>query len=382
MVDNADDMDTVFGPPGGPGGPGGLNKYLPESEDSVVLFTTRSREVAVSSAGGDVVELHEMDPGEAADYLEKSLIRDDDAGTAELLKRLTYLPLAITQAAAYLNITGVPVAEYLNLLRGADQEAASLMSREFHDSTRYEGSQNAVATTWIVSFDQIRRSDSTAADLLAFMSCIKPKAIPQSMLPRCELEEQMVHAVGTLCGYAFLTRRGDSKVFDMHSLVHLATRIWIQREGRVATTSEAAIRQVAEVFPDDDYVKRSLWREYLPHAFRVLRQCSEADMKEKYNLCYWVGRCLRVARRIREAVQYLEEAWRWRKSHFKEDGPSRLESQHELAIDYRANGQVPAAIALLEQVVAIEASTLAEDHPDRLASQQWLAYMLQTSSPE
>ena len=52
----------------------------------------------------------------------------------------------------------------------------------------------------------------------------------------------MVHAVGTLCGYAFLTRRGDSKVFDMHSLVHLATRIWIQGEGRTATTKEKAHR--------------------------------------------------------------------------------------------------------------------------------------------
>ncbi len=62
VVDNADDMDTVFGSPGGRGGRGGLNKYLPESEDGVVLFTTRSRQVAVSAARGDVVELLEMDP--------------------------------------------------------------------------------------------------------------------------------------------------------------------------------------------------------------------------------------------------------------------------------------------------------------------------------
>ena len=370
VVDNADHMDTVFG---SPGRQGGLNKYLPESENGVVLFTTRSREVAQSAAGRDVVKLLEMDPAEAADYLEKSLIRSDVAGATELLKELAYLPLAITQAAAYLNTTEAAIAEYLRLLRGADQEAASLMSREFHDNTRYEGSQNAVATTWLVSFDQIRKSDVAAADLLAFLSCIEPKAIPQSMLPRPELEEQMVHAIGTLCGYAFLTRRGDSKVFDMHSLVHLATRIWVRREGRVATTSESAIRRVAAVFPDDNHANRRLWREYLPHAFRVLRHGSEADVEEKYNLCYWVGRCLRVDGRIREAVGYLEEAWQWMKNHFAEDHPDRLASQHTLAIAYRANGQVPAAVALLEQVVAIREKTLAEDHPSRLASQHALA---------
>ncbi|KAL2289486.1 hypothetical protein FJTKL_01757 [Diaporthe vaccinii] len=224
IVDNADEMELLFGCSDKPGG---INKYLQVNEDGLILFTTRSQEVAVSVAGGDVVELPEMDPQEAKRFLEESLIGKellhDEALTMTLLDKLTYLPLAITQAAAYLNTTGVPMAEYLNLLRGADQEAASLMSREFHDSTRYEGSQNAVATTWIVSFDQIRRSDGAAADLLAFMSCIEPKAIPQSMLPRCELEEEMV------------------KVFDMHSLVYLATRIWIQREGRVATTSEAVI---------------------------------------------------------------------------------------------------------------------------------------------
>ncbi|KAK4236844.1 hypothetical protein C8A03DRAFT_45208 [Achaetomium macrosporum] len=370
IVDNTDDIDLFFGPSDKPGG---LNEYLPESEDGLVLFTTRSREVAVAVARNSVTELLEMDPQEAADYLKKSLIRSSGAGTAELLKELTYLPLAITQAAAYLNTTGVPITEYLRLLRGADQDTASLMSREFHDDTRYRGSPNAVATTWLVSFDQICKSDGAAADLLSFMSCIEPKGIPQSILPRFELEEQMVHAVGTLCGYAFLTRRGDSKIFDMHSLVHLATRIWIQGEGRTATIDEKATRHLATVFPDDDYTNCSLWREYLPHAFRVLQHSEGLDMEERSNLCFWVGRCLRVDGRIKEAIRYVEEACQWRNSHFAEDHPSRLASQHVLAMAYNANGRVKEAVALLEQVVAIQAKTFAEDHPDRLASQHALA---------
>ncbi|KAL8310400.1 hypothetical protein RB597_010306 [Gaeumannomyces tritici] len=374
VVDNADDANLLFG---SPDTPSGLIDYLPESEHGLVLFTTRSREVAVSAAGSDVVELSEMDPQEAADYLEKLLIKKDllrDEGeSTKLLKELTYLPLAITQAAAYLNTIQVSIAEYLKLLRGTDQNAASLMSREFHDKTRHKSSRNAVATTWLVSFDQIRKSDPAAADLLFFLSCIEPKAIPQSILPRLEVKEQMVHAIGTLCGCAFLTRRGDSQVFDMHSLVHLATRIWIQREGRTATAHGKATRHLAEVFPDDDYANRSLWREYLPHVFKALQGSEGVDTEEKSNLCFWVGRCLRVDGRAKEAVTYLRKAWQWRDGHFAEDHLWRLASQHALAIAYRDNGQVRQAVALLEQVVAIWAKTFADDHPDRLASQHALA---------
>jgi hypothetical protein len=162
VVDNADDKDILFG---SADMPGGISKYLPESDDGLTLFTTRSREVAVSVTGSDIVELHGMDPPEAAEVLKSLLPKDmlrDEAAMAELLKKLTYLPLAITQAAAYINVKRLPLAEYVELLHGTQQNIIDLMSKEFWDN----GSQNAVATTWFVSFDQIRKSDNVAADLL------------------------------------------------------------------------------------------------------------------------------------------------------------------------------------------------------------------------
>lgn len=158
-----------------------------------------------------------------------------------------------------------------------------------------------------MSFDQIRKSDGATADLLAFLSCIEPKEISQSILPRFELEEQIVYTIGTLYGYAFLTRRRNSEVFDMHSLVHLATRIWLQREGLIATTEEKATRHLAKVFPSNDYTNRHIWREYLPHASRVLQRSKELNIAERSDLLFWVGQCLRADRRIKEAVRSLEE---------------------------------------------------------------------------
>ncbi|KAK4244388.1 putative kinesin light chain [Corynascus novoguineensis] len=346
VVDNADDKDILFG---SVDMPGGIIEYLPESDNGLTLFTTRSREVAVSVTGSDVIELHEIERLEAADYLEKSLIQKDTVrdktATEELLKQLTYLPLAITQAAAYINIKQVPLAKYLELLRGTQQDLVSLMSKEFRDNTRYLGSQNAVATTWLVSFDQIRKSDNSAADLLSFISCIEPKGIPQSLFPG----------------------RGDSEVFDMHNLVHLAARIWVQREGLTATASEKATRQLATVFPSDDYENRTIWRD------------KELDIEEKSDLLLCIGRCLIVDGRTKEAVRSLEEACQWRSCHFDEDHPSRLASQHELARAYQANGQVKEAITLLKHVVSIRERTLAEDDPDRLKLQHALARAYQAN---
>jgi tetratricopeptide (TPR) repeat protein len=379
IVDNADDKDMLLG---SSDTPDGVLENLPQSERGLTLFTSRSREVGVAVAGKDVVELYEMNPQEAESFLEKSLIRrdllSDSAATTRLLKELTYLPLAITQATAYLNINQVSIAEYLRLLRATEQDMIHLMSRQFRDNTRYKDSQNAVATTWLVSFEQIRKSDNVAAELLSFISRIEPKAIPQSILPSLDSEEQMLHAIGTLRGYAFMVRRGDEEVFDMHSLVHLATRIWIQREGRVTQTMEKAARHLAAIFPSDDYVNRSLWREYLPHALRVLYGDERVDIEERYKLDFRAGKCLLEDGRIKEAVRCFEECYRWRKSHFPEEHPGRLSSQYDLARVYKADGQIKKAIELLEYVVSVEEKTLAEEHPDRLASQHELARAYQT----
>ncbi|KAJ9634903.1 hypothetical protein H2199_008767 [Coniosporium tulheliwenetii] len=384
IVDNADDMDVLFGCSDKPGG---ISEYFPESEDGLILFTTRHREVAVSVAGSDVIELQEMDSQEAMSFLEKSLIRKhllgNKAVVTELLNELTCLPLAITQAAAYLNTNQVSIAAYLRLLRGTEQDTISLMSREFRDSTRYKGSQNTVATTWLVSFDQIRKSDSAAAVLLSFISRIEPNAIPQSILPGLQSEEQTVHAIGTLCAYAFMIRRGESEIFDIHSLVHLATRIWVERHVLGEQTMTKAIQHLAMAFPSNEYTNRQIWREYLPHALRVLKGSEGLDVEESYDLYVRVGQCLQADGRIKEAVRCLEESYQWRMGHFPEDHPDRLGSQHTLATAYEEDGQVAEAVELLEHVVAIEAKVLRVDHPDRLLSQRALTLMYesQASSP-
>jgi hypothetical protein len=137
VVDNADDLALVLG---GQDKPGIVN-YLPQSEHGIVLLTTRSAEVAEAVAGADVFELGDMDGKEVLDLLGNSVRRagvlSDETATGELLRELAYLPLAITQAAAYLNRNKIPVTKYLQSLRGTEQDTIRLLSRQFHDSGRY-----------------------------------------------------------------------------------------------------------------------------------------------------------------------------------------------------------------------------------------------------
>lgn len=89
MVDNADDWDVVIGSRQTEG----IADYLPQSEEGVILFTTRAREVAVSLTRGDVLKLGPMERPDAVHSLEASLANDvvrNEATTNQLLDELAY----------------------------------------------------------------------------------------------------------------------------------------------------------------------------------------------------------------------------------------------------------------------------------------------------
>ncbi|KAM0082396.1 hypothetical protein ACKRZS_005380 [Fusarium odoratissimum] len=264
IMDNADDIETLYGTAEAPGG---INQFIPDCDHGYILFTTRSREVAVSVAQSNIVKLSEMNDEDAKALLKGSLIEknqmQDTALIDKLLQELAYLPLAITQASAYMKANEISVNEYLRLLQNTDQDMVELLSCGFRDSTHYDPSQGAVATTWIVSFNQIRALHEDAATLLSITACLEPKAIPRALFPPLGSEQKLTRAIGTLCGYSFLSKREDGETFDMHSLVHLATQRWNQDDGLEKGICQMAVAHIAEAFPCDDWDKRERgWRPY------------------------------------------------------------------------------------------------------------------------
>ncbi|OQD65065.1 hypothetical protein PENPOL_c006G04970 [Penicillium polonicum] len=367
IVDNADDIDLLFDK---------LDQYFPASNKGVTLLTTRSREVALSFAGRDIVEIQKMTTKEGIAFLTKIVGEDslcDENSTMQLLEELNFLPLAIAQAAYYICRNDGTSTRYLELMHKTEKDRMSLASREFHDRTRYRGMSNAVATTWLISFNQIQSSDPSAADLLGFISYLEPKAIPRSILPLLDSEEEMEFAIGTLCSYGFLTRRNNQNMFDIHSLVQLSTRVWITEARKTQQVITTVTQHIDKCFPSDEYTNRDTWRMYLPHALEILRREESQGVSERYSLLSKVGNCVLTDGRAKEAVTFFGNVCAWNESQYDEEHPERLASQHELAQAYKSNGQIKQALKLLEHVVAVRKRTLDEEHPNRLASQYTLA---------
>ncbi|KAI3571440.1 hypothetical protein IWW34DRAFT_291926 [Fusarium oxysporum f. sp. albedinis] len=372
IVDNADEEELILGT----ADKAGLEEYLPQSDHGIFLLTTRSGQVADEFAQADVIYIEQMDQEEATNFFEKSLVQKhllrDKVATGELLAYLTFLPLAITQAAAYLNRNRAPIRTYLGLLRNAENHDTRVLEREFRDNTRYKGSQNAIGTTWIVSFRQIQKSDHLAVDLLSFMSCIEPKAIPQSMLPDAK-QDELEWAIGTLCSYSFLIRRKEKDVFDMHSLVHTATRGWLEKQDREREVLNNATCHLAARFPTEEDAHYDLRREYLPHAMRLLSRNYEDKTVETYQLFKKAGDSFDTDRRFKEVIKCFEEVCQWRQSLHPETDHIRLTSEHELARAYLNDRRIKEAIKMFEHVVAVQKETLDEKDYKRLISEHELA---------
>jgi len=83
-------------------------KYLPKTTNGSIIVTTRTRRVANFLTGKEVIELREMSPNEGVEMFTKALekpdLAADHAVTLTLLKKLAYLPLAIIQAASFINM--------------------------------------------------------------------------------------------------------------------------------------------------------------------------------------------------------------------------------------------------------------------------------------
>ncbi|KAJ5532275.1 hypothetical protein N7494_008827 [Penicillium frequentans] len=366
IVDNADDHDLLFNK---------LGQYFPVSENNgVTLFTTRSREVAVTFASSDIVELGKMTLAEGEAFLTKIMGKDllcSPQLTTQLLEELHFLPLAIVQAAFYMSKLGVNISKYLEIMHNTEKDRADLASRDFHDRTRYASLPNAVMATWTISFEQIRKTAPNAAELLEFLSYIEPKEIPRSMLPTPKSKENTEYAIGVLCSYAFLTKEDDGNAYDMHGLVQLATKRWVEEDGHARQVIQKVIQRMDECFPSYENYNLENCRAYLPHALKIIRRAESQGISERYSLLIKVGDFAYLEGREKEALSFFEDASTWHKS--QNDEENRQFSEHALANAYRSSKQTKRAVQILARVVEARRKTAAKDDRSLLAYQYALA---------
>ncbi|CZR65364.1 related to kinesin light chain 1 [Phialocephala subalpina] len=378
VFDNADDINMWIAEAGSEPGSGRLIEYLPRSDRGCIVFTSRDRKTAVKLAHQNIVEVPEMDEDVATQLLQKCLVNpglaSSGSDTKALLKELTYLPLAIVQAAAYINENGIIFADYLSLLADQEEEVIDLLSEEFEDNGRYYNVKNPVATTWLISFEQIRHRDPLAADYLSFMCCIDPKDIPQSLLPPGPSRKKEMEAIGTLNAYSFISKRPADLTLDLHRLVHLSTRNWLRKEKLLAHSTERVIVRLEEVFLDENHKNRSVWRAYLPHARYVLESnLVDKDWQSRMDLIWRYGMCLYEDGRWNEAEAAITEVLEIKKRDLSAGHPTTLTGMAYLAATYKNQGRWDEAEELFMQVIEISKTKLGADHPATLNSIAHLA---------
>jgi tetratricopeptide (TPR) repeat protein len=381
IVDNADDSKMLFERDAEDSTALALIDYLPFSRNGSIIFTTRNRKVAVKLAGTNVIQVSLMKPDDAKEVLrgcllDKDLLLDTEAA-AKLLDLLGYLPLAIVQAAAYMNENDISITDYTDLYNGSEKEIIDILSEDFEDQGRYRDIQNSIAKTWLISFNQIQRQTPLAIEYLSFMACLLNQDIPQSILPQASTKKNFLEAVGILTAYSLLIRREDRKTFDIHGLVHLAIRNWLRNMGQMTMWANKTVERLAEIIPAGGHQDRDIWTAYLPHASHLLKSEDLKPREEKFiTLSDHLGRCLYSNGRYVEAEQVHRQTLDLRINALGANDPDTLMSSACLAEALSHQGKYAEAEKLHRETLEIRKKVLGVEHPDVMNSMQYLAQAL------
>jgi hypothetical protein len=166
---------------------------LPPGIPGHVIVTTRRGGFA---ALGQVMDLDVIDLSDAVRLL-RSRVPDLGQDIGErIAAELGRLPLALEQAAAYLDRTQMPGQEYLDLLR---RRAADLYARgQVTDRT------DTIATLWDISLERISSESPAAVQLLDVCAYLAPEPIPLDLFTAHpgELPEPLASAAADKLAFA------------------------------------------------------------------------------------------------------------------------------------------------------------------------------------
>jgi Tetratricopeptide repeat len=360
VFDNAPDRASVqaFLPPAGRGG---------------VLVTSRDP----FWPPGQVLEVQVLDREVAAGFLGNRTGDADRQAALELADELGGLPLALEQAAAYIQATGNTLAGYLDSFRRRRPEMLARGEPAGYGST--------VAATWSLAFGRLEQSAPGAAGLLRLLACCAPEAVPLRLLlqPREGLadrrglevapvlvpllEDQLAagDAIAALRRYSLVSRPADG-VVSVHRLVHAV--MLDQMPAELASAWRQAAADLIEAAIPGDPLQPGTWPLYallLPHVQAALAADSDgmADMADYlgYSGSYAAARDL---------CQSVVEA-RVRASGAEH--PATLTARSSLALWTGMAGDAASARDQFAALLPIRERVLGPEDPDTLADRGNLA---------
>jgi tetratricopeptide (TPR) repeat protein len=352
VLDNADDPLSTTGlrPPLAM-----LFDLVPPVVAGQVLITTRQRSWEDHA---EVLALDVLDPEHARRFLLKRSGSDDERSAGEVAELLGHLALALEQAGAYVRQTGISLSGYLDRLRRFPTRMLGKGRPRHRDPT------DTLATTWLVSLEQIEKVPGAPA-LLELAAFLAPTSIPRDLIGERapELPEginglpgdpiELDEAVGALYGYGLL--EADEKTLDVHPLIQEVVRGRLDAAKADRRTGQV-IRLLAALFPEDPLRDIRSWPHcefLLAHVLAAARH-AEARAVEGRDTSWLLDRAavyLQARGRYLEARELFERALTLAERCFPDAAGNRLNDLGYLLLEA---GDHPTARDVLKHALAIE----------------------------
>jgi hypothetical protein len=314
-----------------------------------------------------------MDEVHALALLKKKIGKQDDSkDIVELATALEFIPLAIVQAAAYISERAprCSVQQYLKEFRMSDRKKTSLLNHEGGQLRRDWEAKNSIIITWQISFDHIRQVRPSAADLLSLMSFFDRQGIPQALVQiRIETgqsrgnlggadedgekdndKDSISESIGddgfeddilTLRNYSFISVNADKTTFEMHRLVQLATRKWLDAHAQLERWKQQFIKNLFAEFPTGEYENWKTYQLLFPHVkSAVAQQPDEEDsLREWASLLYKAAWYAWRRGNVDDAEKMSVKAMKARRKLFGQEHEETLSGMAIVGLAYGLGGR-------------------------------------------
>lgn len=359
VLDNADEASVRFNVDHDPTGATpqdgqdrALSTYLPQDSHGSILTTARNKDVARKLTGNydAIIEVDPMDKDHALELLSKKAGKQPDMEHgAALVEALEYMPLAISQAGAYIQQQAPrsSIKKYLEEFRKSERRKISLLNWNEESLRRDRSASNSVIVTWQMSFESIRTKRPSAADLLSLMSFFDRQGIQEWLVrppdniasqdsntkecdgdddsdvstPSDASEDPAVQVfkedLTILRNYCLISLNKTEDVFGMHSLVQLATRKWLDADKRTEQFKEQFISRMAREFPFGEYSNWATCQTLFAHVERAFnhRPIGGQPLKEWAQILLKGSMYALGQRRYSLAEAMAKKSWdAWRKT--------------------------------------------------------------------
>jgi tetratricopeptide (TPR) repeat protein len=345
--------------------PKSIAPYLPLGPGHHVIVTTRAH--AWPGANRQAVQALALD--QAVTFLLNRTKQADRAAAENLAKRLGCLPLALEQAAAYVESCDKPLADYAKLL-----DEHGLKAIEGVQPFQY---QSTVGTTWELSFRVVEAKSPAAADLMRLAAFLAPEPIHvrdlagvKDKLPlglKALLADELAvdQAMIVLLGFSLV--RSEDHSIVIHRLVSEVMRSRMNEEESKRWLG-TALRVVQTVFPFDcdDHRTWPACSRWLSHALVVAAWniADAADAAYQATVLNQIAVHLRSKGNYSEAEDFFRRSLKISELLVDPNNPTLASAVNNLALLLQDTGRLAEAEPLYRRALEIDEKALGQEHPN------------------